>query len=56
MDYLHAHSQDLIREKDRGNDYGDWLSQGADTPKELIGTAYFAYSTHLLAKSFKTRA
>jgi alpha-L-rhamnosidase len=53
VDYLHLHSKDLIREKDRGNDYGDWLSQGADTPKELIGTAYFAYSTHLLAKSYR---
>ena len=53
VDYLGAHSKDLIREKDRGNDYGDWLSQGADTPKELIGTAYFAYSTHLLAKSYR---
>ena len=31
--------------------YGDWLSVGADTPKDLIGTAYFAYSAHLLAKS-----
>jgi alpha-L-rhamnosidase len=53
VDYLHLHSQSLIREKDRGNDYGDWLSIQADTPKELIGTAYFAYSTHLLAKSFR---
>jgi alpha-L-rhamnosidase len=52
VDYLQAHSVDLIRENDRGNDYGDWLSIGADTPKDLIGTAYFAYSTHLLAKSY----
>ena len=51
VDYLHLHSKELIREKDRGNDYGDWLSQQADTPKDLIGTAYFAYSTHLVAKS-----
>jgi len=51
VEYLRAHSTNLIRDKDRGNDYGDWLSIGADTPKDLIGTAYFAYSTHLLAKS-----
>lgn len=51
VEYLHAHSTDLIRDKDRGNDYGDWLSIGADTPKDLIGTAYFAYSTHLVAKA-----
>jgi alpha-L-rhamnosidase len=53
VDYLHLHSKDLIREKNRGNDYGDWLSIQADTPKDLIGTAYFAYSTHLLAKSYR---
>jgi alpha-L-rhamnosidase len=53
VDYLHQHSDNLIRDRDRGNDYGDWLSIGADTPKDLIGTAFFAYSTHLLAKSYR---
>jgi len=53
VDYLHRHSDGLIRDRDRGNDYGDWLSIGADTPKDLIGTAFFAYSTHLLAKSYR---
>ncbi len=51
VEYLRSHSTDLIRDKDRGNDYGDWLSIGADTPKDLIGTAYFAYSTRLVAKA-----
>jgi alpha-L-rhamnosidase len=51
VDYLQLHSDGLIRDKDRGEDFGDWLSIGADTPKDLIGTAYFAYSTHLLARS-----
>lgn len=51
VEYLRAHSTNLIRDKSRGNDYGDWLSINADTPKDLIGTAYFAYSTHLVAKS-----
>jgi len=51
VEYLHEHSKDLIRERDRGNDYGDWLSIEANTPKDLIGTAYFAYSTHLVAKA-----
>ena len=45
VEWCRAHSTGLIRDKDRGNDYGDWLSIGADTPKDLIGTAYFAYST-----------
>jgi alpha-L-rhamnosidase len=53
VEYLREHSDGLIRDRDRGNDYGDWLSIGADTPKDLIGTAFFAYSTHLLAKSYR---
>lgn len=40
-----------IRSGERGNDYGDWLSIGADTDKELIGTAYCAYSNSLVAKA-----
>jgi alpha-L-rhamnosidase len=51
VEYLHLHSDGLIRDKDRGEDFGDWLSINADTPKDLIGTAFFAYSTHLLAES-----
>ncbi len=31
--------------------FGDWLSINADTPKEVIYTAYFAHSTHLLAQA-----
>ena len=31
--------------------FGDWLSIQADTPKEIIYTAYFAYSTRLTARA-----
>lgn len=51
VEYLRRHSDGLIRDRDRGNDYGDWLSIRANTPKDLIGTAYFAYSTHLVAQA-----
>lgn len=51
VDYCKSQSPNLIRSGNRGSDYGDWLSIGADTDKELIGTAYFAYSTRLLAKA-----
>ena len=51
VEYSRRHSENLIRENDRGGDYGDWLSIGADTPKDLIGTAFFAYSTHLVANA-----
>ena len=33
VEWCRAHSTDLIRDNDRGTDYGDWLSIGADTPK-----------------------
>ena len=51
IEWCRAHSNNLIRDKDRGGDYGDWLSIGADTPKDLIGTAYFAYSSQLVAQA-----
>lgn len=51
VDWCQAHSTNLIRDRDRGGDYGDWLSQGEITPKDLIGTAFFAYSTSLVAKA-----
>jgi alpha-L-rhamnosidase len=31
--------------------FGDWLSINADTPKDIIYTAYFAYSAKLLARA-----
>lgn len=31
--------------------FGDWLSIKADTPKDVIFTAYYAYSTRLLARA-----
>jgi alpha-L-rhamnosidase len=51
VEYLKLHSNGFIRDRNRGNDYGDWLSIGANTSKEMIGTAFFAYSTHLVARS-----
>lgn len=52
VEWCRAHSTGLIRDKDRGNDYGDWLSIEAETHKDLIGTAYFARSADLLARSY----
>jgi alpha-L-rhamnosidase len=51
VDWCQAHSTNLIRDRDRGADYGDWLSQGEAAPKDLIGTAYFAYSTSLVSQA-----
>ena len=36
---------------DKYHCFGDWLSINADTPKDVIYTAYFAYSTRLTAKA-----
>ncbi|MDW5598591.1 family 78 glycoside hydrolase catalytic domain [Conexibacter stalactiti] len=47
IDYLRANSNGLIR-PDAG--YGDWLAN-ADTPKDLIGTAFFGYSTELVRRA-----
>src|SRR5919108_540781 len=44
LDFLEAESDGLIRPADG---YGDWLSLDAETPKDLIGTAYFAHSCRL---------
>ncbi len=45
IEYLINDSENFIR-RDIG--YGDWLSINDDTPKDLIGTAYFAYSAYLM--------
>ena len=54
VEWCRTNSTNLIRtEKNKcGSNFGDWLSINADTPKEVIATAYFAYSTHLLAQSY----
>ncbi len=51
VEWCREHSTGLLRDKDRGGDYGDWLSINANTPKDVIGTAYFAYSTRLVSKA-----
>jgi alpha-L-rhamnosidase len=45
MDYLETDNINFIR-PDYG--YGDWLSLNAETPRDLIATAYFAYDSKLM--------
>jgi alpha-L-rhamnosidase len=47
--YLVRHNPDLLWRTRRHNDYGDWLSVGADTPREVLATAYLAYDAKLMA-------
>ena len=46
IDYLVGTSTNLLRP---AHGYGDWLSIQADTPKDVLATAYFALSTRLMA-------
>ena len=52
--YLRSINPDLRWTGDRGLDYGDWLALDAKnpgdptTPKELIGTAFWAHTTRLM--------
>ncbi len=48
VEYCKGTTKDLLRP---AAGYGDWLSIKADTPKDVLATAYFAYSTKLTAKT-----
>ena len=50
MAYLQRHNPDLLWTARRGNDYGDWLSVGAHTPRDVLATAYWAYDAQLMAE------
>ena len=50
MDFLQEANPDLLRRKKTGNNYGDWLSIKADTPKDLLATAYWAYGAQLMSE------
>ncbi|MDF6022788.1 alpha-L-rhamnosidase [Streptomyces sp. JH34] len=47
LGYLEAHSTGLLRPADG---FGDWLNIEDETPKDVIGTAYFAHSADLVAR------
>jgi alpha-L-rhamnosidase len=46
ISYLQANSTNLLRPP---IGYGDWLNVNDNTPLDVIGTAYFGYSTELMA-------
>lgn len=47
IEHCEKNSKGLLRP---GHGFGDWLNVGANMPKDVIATAYFAYSTKLLAE------
>ncbi|MGW2052448.1 alpha-L-rhamnosidase [Streptomyces sp. NPDC001840] len=46
--HLEAHSSGYLRP---AAGYGDWLNVADETPKDVIGTAYFAHSADLVARA-----
>jgi len=50
VDVIHASNPDLLWRNNRGQNWGDWLSAGTETPRELGSTAFFAHSADLLSR------
>ena len=53
MDFIIKGSPDYIRcapDYEGWPGFSDWLSINADTPRDLIGTAFLAYDAHLMAQ------
>jgi alpha-L-rhamnosidase len=50
MTHLLRGNPDLRWTTRRGNDYGDWLSVGADTPRHVLATAYWAQDAALMTE------
>jgi len=47
--HIRRHNPDLRWRHRTGHSYGDWLQVDADTPRDLLATAYFAHSTRIVA-------
>ena len=50
INYISEANPDGLWTARRANDFGDWLSIGADTPKDVLATAYYAYDASLMAR------
>jgi alpha-L-rhamnosidase len=50
VDFVAAANPDGVWRRRTGNAYGDWLSVGADTPREVLATAYAARSASIAAE------
>jgi len=47
--HIRRHNPDLRWRHRTGNSYGDWLQVDANTPRDVLATAYFARSTQIVA-------
>jgi len=51
VELIRRHNPDLVWRVRVGPHFSDWLAPGTPTPREVIATAYFAWSALLTAKS-----
>jgi alpha-L-rhamnosidase len=49
MQYLAEANPDYLRKNRLNNNYGDWLSINAETPKDLLATAFWARDARLMS-------
>jgi alpha-L-rhamnosidase len=48
VEHIRRHNPDLLWQHRTGNSYGDWLQVEAETPRDVLATAYFARSTQIV--------
>ncbi len=53
MKYLGEANPNFIRRNRLNNNYGDWLSINAETPKDLLATAFWAHDAWLMSNMSK---
>ncbi|WP_169512941.1 alpha-L-rhamnosidase [Actinopolymorpha alba] len=51
VEHIRRHNPDLLWRTRMGRNYGDWLQVGAETPRDVLATAYFAHSADLVART-----
>jgi alpha-L-rhamnosidase len=51
VEYVAASNTGTLWDSELGNNYGDWLSVGAETPKAVVAAAYRIRSVDLLAQA-----
>jgi alpha-L-rhamnosidase len=53
MEFILSNNPDYLRRKALGNNYADWLAPDQNTPRDLIGTAYWALVTKEMVEMAK---
>ncbi|GAA1778331.1 alpha-L-rhamnosidase [Streptomonospora arabica] len=51
VEHIRRDNPDLIWRNSTGNHYGDWLQVGVHTARDVLATAYFANSAHLVSRA-----